>query len=197
MMTLSQSEWVKLSQPLNIDDVWSNYKSSIKAFLMSRISNRDDVDDLLQMILIKAYRNLATVQSEGSLQSWLFQISNRTIIDYYRSEKSVEGLSEKDLWFGGEKERTVFDDFSHCIEPFFNALPEKSATLLRAINLEGQSQKSVARQQGIAYSTLKSRVQKGREQLRALFENCCHMKRDTLGNIVEYEARSLDIDCCD
>ena len=197
MMTLSQSEWVKLSQPLNIDDVWSNYKSSIKAFLMSRISNRDDVDDLLQMILIKAYRNLATVQSEGSLQSWLFQISNRTIIDYYRSEKSVEGLSEKDLWFGDEKESTVFDDFSHCVEPFFNTLPEKSATLLRAINLEGQSQKSVARQQGIAYSTLKSRVQKGREQLRALFENCCHMKRDTLGNIVEYEARSLDIDCCD
>ena len=196
-MTLSQSEWVKLSQPLNIDDVWSNYKSSIKAFLMSRISNRDDVDDLLQMILIKAYRNLATVQSEGSLQSWLFQISNRTIIDYYRSEKSVEGLSEKDLWFGDEKESTVFDDFSHCVEPFFNTLPEKSATLLRAINLEGQSQKSVARQQGIAYSTLKSRVQKGREQLRALFENCCHMKRDTLGNIVEYEARSLDIDCCD
>jgi RNA polymerase sigma-70 factor (ECF subfamily) len=186
-----------MSKLLNIEEVWSNYRSSIKAFLLSRVSEKDEIDDLLQTILIKTYRNLDAVKSERSLKPWLFQIANRAIIDFYRSRKNTTELTEADLWYEDTKGSSVFNDFSSCIESFVDALPPDSADLLKAIDIQGQSQKEYAQANGIAYTTLKSRVTKGRNQLKKIFEDCCHLELDQFGNVVDYESKSANVDCCD
>ncbi|MEM9091559.1 MAG: sigma factor-like helix-turn-helix DNA-binding protein, partial [Cyanobacteria bacterium P01_F01_bin.53] len=81
-------------------------------------------------------------------------------------------------------------ELSNCIEPFIKALPKKSALLLEEIDLKGKSQKEYAQSQGISYSTLKSRVQKSRAELRELFEECCVFSKDGNGNIKDFEAKS-------
>ena len=40
-----------------------------------------DVDDLLQEISIKTLAGFETIEDQTKVQSWLFQIANRTIID--------------------------------------------------------------------------------------------------------------------
>ena len=87
-------------------------------------------------------------------------------------------------------------DLSHCIEPFLKVLPEELADLLRSIDLEGKSQKAYAQEMGISYSTLKSRVQKGRSELRGLFEGCCHYSLDKQGNIIDFEQKSDKCNKC-
>ena len=101
-----------MSNQLNIENIWSNYRSSIRAFLLSRVSEKDEVEDLLQTILIKTYSNLDTVKSENSLKPWLFQIANRAIIDFYRSRKSHIELTEADLWYSDDNGSSVFNDFT-------------------------------------------------------------------------------------
>ena len=186
-----------MSNQLNIENIWSNYRSSIRAFLLSRVSEKDEVEDLLQTILIKTYSNLDTVKSETSLKPWLFQIANRAIIDFYRSRKSHIELTEADLWYSDDHGSSVFNDFTPCIEPFVDALPEDTADLLKAVDIQGQSQKEYAQAHGIAYTTLKSRVTKGRKQLKKLFEDCCHLELDQFGNVIGYEVKSADTKCCD
>lgn len=45
---------------------------------------------------------------------------------------------------------------------------------------------------GISLSGMKSRVQRGREKIRDMFEDCCKISVDGRGRVVECEARDLD-----
>ena len=180
---------------MNIEPIWSEYQAGIKAFLHSRISNPAEVDDLLQDILIKTYNNLHTIQSESSIKPWLFQIANRAIIDFYRERSKGRSLDAEDLWYEKENEN-IREPLSQCVEPFIKALPAESAELLTAIDLLGESQKACAEQLGISYSTLKSRVQKSRAQLKTLFEECCHFSMDHQGNLMNFDSRSNQCKKC-
>ncbi len=123
---------------MKIEDVWSEYRTSIKSFLHSRISDADEVDDLLQEILIKTYNNLSSVKSEESIKSWLFQIANNTIVDFYRKRGKAKTVNAEDLWYG-EDDLTAQTELSGCIEPFVKALPKETARLLMEIDLNGRS----------------------------------------------------------
>lgn len=179
----------------SIEHVWEEYRAAIKAFLHSKIANSDDVDDLLQDILIKTYKNLHTVQSESSVKSWLFQIANHAIIDFYRKKGRPREVNADDLWFD-EDNADVQNDLLQCIEPFIQSLPEENAELITSVDIRGQSQKDYAREHGVSYSTLKSRVQKSRHQLRELFEDCCHLTLDHRGNVIDCDSKSSSCKKC-
>ena len=153
------------------------------------------MDDLLQDILIKSYQHIGDLKKEGSIKSWLFQIANRSIIDFYRKQGRASELHETDLWYE-EDEQSVQSELSQCIEPFIKALPTEQAELLQHIDLEGESQKAYAENLGISYSTLKSRVQQGRKDLKALFDDCCKYKLDAAGNLMEYDSKGGNCSKC-
>ena len=179
---------------MKLEDIWAEYRAGLKAFLHSKISNAADVDDLLQDILIKTHDKLHQVRSQESVKSWLFQLANHSIIDFYRRNGKPE-LSESDLWFS-EPESDVKQELSHCVDPFVNALNKEQSDLLMAIDLNGKSQKEYAEALGISYSTLKSRVQKARGELRGVFEGCCNMTLDAQGNLMDYELKADSCDKC-
>ena len=53
-----------MEQRKKIEDVWFEYRSGIKAFLHTRVSAAEEVDDLLQEILIKTHKSLPVLKSE-------------------------------------------------------------------------------------------------------------------------------------
>lgn len=181
-----------VSSPLSLEQVWGQYQQGLKKFLHSKVSNPDDVDDLQQEILIKTHQNLHTLKDADSVKSWLFQLANRTIIDFYRKRARYQRDSEiqaEDLWFE-QQEDLIEQEMAKCIQPFVNALPQEQATLLSEVDLKGASQKQLADKVGLSYSTLKSRVQKGRVELRKLFEDCCTLQLDKNGSVIDCEVKS-------
>ena len=185
---------------MKLEPIWAEYRIGIKAFLHSKISNSADVDDLLQEILIKTHKNIGNIRSQGSIKSWLFQIANHSIIDFYRRNKAFTELDQEDslsesLWLE-QQERDIKQELSVCIAPFIQALDEEDAELLTAIDIQGESQKQYAESLGISYSTLKSRVQKARSQLRDLFEGCCKMQLDAQGNLMDYDPHDSSCKKC-
>ena len=159
------------------------------------MSDSAEVDDLLQEILIKTYNNIHTVKSEDSIKPWLYQIAKNSIIDFYRKQAKKRELTADELWYEQDDE-DIRQSLSDCIELFIRALPADSAALLTEIDIKGQSQKAYAKASGISYSTLKSRVSKGRRELRGLFEQCCHFSLDKHGNLVDFDPKSDSCDNC-
>ncbi|WP_096084926.1 RNA polymerase sigma factor SigZ [Agaribacterium haliotis] len=181
---------------MKLEQIWSQYRSGLKAFLHSRLDNEADVEDLLQDILIKSHSKLSQLHNQDSLKSWLFQIANNSLIDFYRRRGKKLAQGEL-LWYesteqgpGAALPQDVWQQLRPCLEPFIAALPEQSAELLRAVELEGQSQKQLADELGISYSTLKSRVQKARKQLRKLYQSCCSFDVDQRGMLLEAKAKA-------
>ena len=65
-------------------------------FLYSSGADRDEVDDLVQETLFRAFRRLATWRGEASFRSWLFTIGHNLLRDHVRSRKNHRLLSLDD-----------------------------------------------------------------------------------------------------
>jgi RNA polymerase sigma-70 factor, ECF subfamily len=65
-------------------------------FLYSSGADRDEVDDLVQEALFRAFRRLATWRGAASFRSWLFTIGHNLLRDQVRSRKGHRMLSLED-----------------------------------------------------------------------------------------------------
>lgn len=63
-------------------------------------------------------------------------------------------------------------------------LPSPYREALTLTELEGLTQKEAAEMIGISLSGMKSRVQRGRERLRTLFDECCEIGVDARGRAI-------------
>jgi RNA polymerase sigma-70 factor (ECF subfamily) len=57
------------------------------------------------------------------------------------------------------------------------------------VDLEGATQQEAARRAGLSLSGMKSRVQRGRQALRAVLDACCRIDLDRRGRVTDYTAR--------
>ena len=181
---------------MTTEQVWLAYREKLRAFLISRLRDPDDADDVLQEVLIKTHLNLASVKNEASIQSWLLQVANRAVMDFYRRGNRPEttDIDENLAQPVEETEKDWKTAFVDCVEPFVAALNVGEAELIRAIDLNGVPQKDYARTQGIKYSTLKSRVAKARANLKRQFDDCCNLTLNQRGVTVEFIPKT---NCCD
>lgn len=179
---------------MNIETIWSEYRTKVKRFLHKKVSDPDEVDDLLQEILISTYQNLHTLRSDQHINAWLFQIARHAIIDFYRRQGRHTLPEGEALWYQDDAP-DIQQALSQCIAPFITAPPEESARLLYETDLMGVSQKDYAAQHNLNYSTLKSRVQKARQALRGVFEDCCQISMDKQGNVAGCEQKDQFRSC--
>ena len=178
-----------------LEEVWNEYRSALRAFLLKRVADPDDVDDLLQEVLIRTHKGLPSLRDPKNLRSWLFRIARNVTTDFYRRRGGETKIHPDDLWYGEDAPETL-TELENCVQPFLNRLSENDADMLRAINLGDVSQKDYAASHGISYSTLKSRVQAARRDLRRTFDACCSMELDAQGRLVDYRPKSGRCENC-
>ena len=186
---------------MDFKQLWREYSNQLRQFLLSRVDSREDVDDLLQEILIKTYRHLNTIEQPDKLPAWLFQVARNMLIDYYRKARVDTvpyGLVEKVMLADGEPEQDeqVRQELTACIRPFISQLPEIYREAIESVDLQGASQKELAMELGLSHSAVKSRVQRGRRLLKAMFQECCRYELDARGYLVDYEAKQSSCQRC-
>ncbi|MFO7749382.1 MAG: RNA polymerase sigma factor SigZ [Desulfobacteraceae bacterium] len=176
--------------------VWQEYHSKLRAFILSRISDEAATDDSLQNVFLKMHTGLASLKDETKLKSWLYQITRNAIIDYFRSQKPTvelpEWLPQPETDFG-EK---ATQDLSKCLQPMIQHLPEGYREAVILSELKEFTQKDVAKIQGISVSGVKSRVQRGRAQLKKMLVECCRLEFDHNGRLIDYERKDGTCNSC-
>jgi RNA polymerase sigma-70 factor (ECF subfamily) len=75
------------------------HSAALARFLYSSGADRDEVDDLVQETLFRAFRRIATWRGEASFRSWLFTVGGNLLRDQFRSRKKrrVVSLEDHDL----------------------------------------------------------------------------------------------------
>ncbi|ANQ50122.2 RNA polymerase sigma factor SigZ [Flammeovirga sp. MY04] len=159
---------------MNTQQVWNTFKGDLHRFIKFKVNDTSVADDILQDVFIKIHSNLDHLKDEKKLSSWVYQLTRNTIIDYYRKKqllfKDVEGM-ENQFFIEDSPEDERY--CKECVRPFILELPEDYKDAILKITYENISQKEYAEKNGLAYSTVKSRVQRGRDQLKKSFETCC------------------------
>lgn len=171
---------------LNVEELWNQYHEPLKKFITYRVHDHSMVDDLLQIVFMKIQIHLPNVHDEQKIPGWIYRITRNTIIDFYRTEKSIEQLTEHFEYPGDFDGENYTKEAAACIRSSINRLPQKYREALELTEIQGLSQKELCKKMGITYSGAKSRVQRGRAKLKQLMMGCCHIESDRYGNIVDF-----------
>lgn len=177
-----------------MDDLWHKYRKNLRSYVARRVQDAAAVDDILQVVFLKAHENLHMLKSKDSVAAWIYRIAANMIADHYRGQKYDEELPEEIEAPEPEPERDYVGELAECMQPLISALPEKYGIALTLSEIDGLSQKEVAIRLGISLSGAKSRIQRGREKLRELLQDCCEIETGPTG-IIGYEPRCKNCSC--
>lgn len=87
-----------LSRADNFVYLMKRYEPKISAYI-KKISNfsKEEIEDLLQEIFIKVYRNLNNYDSKLKFSSWIYRIAHNEVISRFRKIKSRPALISCDI----------------------------------------------------------------------------------------------------
>jgi RNA polymerase sigma-70 factor (ECF subfamily) len=170
-------------------------------FISKRVDSQD-VDDVVQTVLVRIQRGLASVRDSDKLVPWGYQVARNVIIDHLRGARSrgtsLERADELPAPITEEDESSAAE-LALVLGQFIAMLPEPYREALQLTEIDGMTQAAAAQRVGLSRPGMKSRVQRGRAQLRELLEACCDIELDTRGSIIEVEPRNRPPhlpDCC-
>ena len=162
--------------PTTPAQVWYDWQAALRRYVGRRVRQPADTDDVLHEVFLKIEAHLAQLREPGRLAAWLYRIADHAIADHYRGQRPWDELPD-DLP-APESEADATAALAACLRPMIEALPETYRQAVLWSEIDGLPQREVAERLGISLSGAKSRVQRGREQLRAIVLGCCHVEPD-------------------
>jgi len=168
---------------------WESLRAELYRFVARRIPAAD-ADDVVQEALVRIHRGLPRVRDQGAVVAWLYQVTRNTLADHLRGSRPTEELADDDVAPPIDIDDAAFRGLSACVAPFVALLGEPYREAIELVELRGMSQTAAAAQLGIPVSTMKSRVQRGRAQLRDRLEQCCDIAIDVRGHVVDVKPRT-------
>ena len=103
--------------------------------------------------------------------------------------EDLEALTELPATAENEERRAIAE-LAGCVRPLLARLSPQDAQALTLTEIEGITQGEAARRLQLSTSGMKSRVQRARQRLKGVFEECCRLQFDVRGTVVSYEQRA-------
>jgi len=139
----------------------------------------EDVRDLSQETLLKAYRGLRTFKKEARFSSWLYQIALNVCRDRMRRGRGKSHVSFDELVDAGEMTGeagpSALDliearDLSRQVAAAVASLPEEQREVVVLKEYQGLTFLEIAEALDVPLSTVKTRLYRGLGQLRQQLE---------------------------
>jgi RNA polymerase sigma-70 factor (ECF subfamily) len=173
---------------------WSDLDVKLRPFIARRVRSPNDVDDVMQDVFLRMQRGLGGLRDDERFGPWVYQVARSAIAHHHRAAArhplAPDGAAEEEAPApSAEDDGDVEEMLAGYVAPFVAMLESPYREALTLTELEGMTQKDAATMLGISLSGMKSRVQRGRQQLREALENCCHIALDARGHVVGCEPR--------
>ncbi|RNI25771.1 RNA polymerase sigma factor SigZ [Rufibacter latericius] len=165
------------------------YQEALQGFIRKRVLNQADAEDLSQQVLLKVHHHCETLPKVRNVRAWLYEITRHVVHDFYRARQREAYLSEDYDLPSPSLQTNPAQELADCVVPLLHLLPTEYAEPLRLSDLEGVPQQEIADRLGLTLSGAKSRVQRAREKLKAVFLECCHLELDRQGRLISAEIR--------
>ena len=164
---------------LTFEQALTKYLDSLYSTAFELTRNKQDAEDLLQEVCLRAYENFHQLKSEKKAKGWFYRILINTFINKYRKhskepaivDMNVEELFKKSLEqyskeFGYLKD-SVFDQvIDEEVEAALEELQVDLRTVVWLSDVEEFTQKEISEMLGCPMGTVASRLHRGRRFLR-------------------------------
>jgi RNA polymerase sigma-70 factor (ECF subfamily) len=157
--------------PPSWDEVVRTHSARVYRLAYRLTGNPHDAEDLTQEVFVRVFRSLSSY-TPGTFEGWLHRITTNLFLDMVRRKARIrfdalpddaERLPSKDRGPAQIYDETHFDD---DVQAALDALPPDFRAAVVLCDLEGLSYEEIAATLGIKIGTVRSRIHRGRTQLR-------------------------------
>lgn len=155
------------------------YKDKLHRLAYRMTNNRHDSEDVVQETFMRVYMNLNHYDENQKFSTWIFRIGKNLCIDLLRKKKVDHSL---DTGLGDEQDRTFYEklpsaeaspesrvllgEMQDQMRKVIDKLSDKYKTIVTLYYLHEMSLQEISDALGVPVTTVKSRLHRGREQLR-------------------------------
>ncbi len=166
------------------------YQKSVHALAWRKVRDFHIAEEIAQDTFLQAYKNLATLRNPNQFAGWLYVIANRLCLKWLQKKKppiqllentSVVEIEESSYnrYVSEQREIEAAERRHEIVEELLEKLPESERTVVTLYYLGEMTAKEIGNFLGVSVNTIKSRLRRARERLRA--EE--HLISETLGNV--------------
>jgi RNA polymerase sigma factor (sigma-70 family) len=139
--------------------------------------NRPDAEDLTQDVFVRVFRSLHRFQP-GTFEGWLHRITTNLFLDSARRRQKIrfdglaDGSAERlpSAW-PGPSEQLADADLDHDVAAALAALAPEFRAAVVLCDIEGLSYEEISAVLDVKIGTVRSRIHRGRAQLRAALDH--------------------------
>ena len=158
--------------PPSWEEVVRTHSARVYRLAYRLTGDRHDAEDLTQEVFVRVFRSLSTY-APGTFEGWLHRITTNLVLDQARRKSRIrfEGLAEDAAERLPGREPTPAQAYfdTHLdgdIEAALAALPPEFRAAVVLCDIEGLSYEEIAATLGVKLGTVRSRIHRGRAQLR-------------------------------
>jgi RNA polymerase sigma-70 factor (ECF subfamily) len=161
------------------NEVYTRFEEMVYNLSFRLSGNYEEAADLTQEIFLRIYRHLGSFGGRSSLKTWIFRIAVNHCRDRLSRWRPLtqplgDDPGEGEVAYAdpsrGPEELAVAADEGRRVAAALAKLPPvfREAVVLR--DIEGLSYEEIAEVLGVRIGTVRSRIARGRDQLRVLLE---------------------------
>jgi RNA polymerase sigma-70 factor (ECF subfamily) len=164
-------EGLERREKVVFDYIFNYYYSSLCAFAMQYIDNRNAVEDLVQDFFVYLWIEAPQIKIKTSLKSYLFASIKNRCLDYQKHHKITEKYRTY-LLFSSEKENNSTDHFCaetelrQAIQASLGKLPPRCREIFEYSRFNGLSNQEISDKLGISKRTVELQISNSLKVLR-------------------------------
>ena len=183
-----------------IADAFARLRGAVFRFARARVRDDDTADDVVAETFARLLEKHATLDDPRRVAGFVFTTARHLIIDRQRRTRPTVDSDDALLVDDGPRadesdDRAIAREVAAWLPLFIEGLPETYRDAVRMSALEGKSMQEIADALGLSLSGAKSRVQRGRAQLKDALVACCAIDVDARGHVTGYERRDPGCAC--
>ncbi|TVZ82845.1 RNA polymerase sigma-29 (SigE) subunit [Streptomyces sp. BK340] len=158
--------------PPTWEEIVSTHSGRVYRLAYRLTGNQHDAEDLTQEVFVRVFRSLSTY-SPGTFEGWLHRITTNLFLDMVRRKQRIrfDALGEDAAERLPSREPTpqqVFNDahFDADVQQALDTLAPEFRAAVVLCDIEGLSYEEIAATLGVKLGTVRSRIHRGRSQLR-------------------------------
>jgi RNA polymerase sigma factor (sigma-70 family) len=162
-------EWT----PPSWDDLVRQHSARVYRLAYRLTGNMHDAEDLTQEVFVRVFRSLPGY-TPGTFEGWLHRITTNLFLDMARRRQRIrfEGLGDQAVGLLRDDEPTPAQAFDarHLdtdVQQALEALAPEYRAAVVLCDIEGLSYEEIASTLGVKLGTVRSRIHRGRAQLRS------------------------------
>ena len=162
-------EWI----PPTWEEIVRNHSARVYRLALRLTGNPHDAEDLTQDVFVRVFRSLHRFQP-GTFEGWLHRITTNLFLDTARRKQKIrfDGLAdnaEERLASPRPNPGQLLDEagLDHDVATALDALLPEFRAAVVLCDIEGLSYEEIAGVLDVKIGTVRSRIHRGRSQLRA------------------------------